>query len=222
MSTKRQGFTLIELLVVIAIIAILAAILFPVFAQAREKARQISSLSNCRQIGTAVMMYTQDWDEGLPLDSHSGEAGWLNTLQVYSKSRLLNRCPSDGSVNFIQPDGRSSSYAVNFYLTPSGGYPTLASVPSPADAVYLAESRDNKKDDHFHPILWTKRRGSSTVVDPRTELQVDRHSGGANCVFLDGHAKWHRFEQLWNPEANPPLNAFDPNTAAPGTITGHG
>src|SRR5687767_10409315 len=107
MKNDRRGFTLIELLVVIAIIAILAAILFPVFAQAREKARQVSCLSNGRQIGTAVMMYCQDWDEGLPLNNHSGaDAGWLTTLQAYSRSRLLNRCPSDASPNFFQDKGR--------------------------------------------------------------------------------------------------------------------
>jgi prepilin-type N-terminal cleavage/methylation domain-containing protein len=69
---RRNGFTLIELLVVIAIIAILAAILFPVFAQAREKARQTQCLSNMRQMGLAVQMYLQDFDERFPLDSHTG------------------------------------------------------------------------------------------------------------------------------------------------------
>ena len=69
---KQRGFTLIELLVVIAIIAILAAILFPVFAQAREKARQTQCLSNLKQIGNAVLMYAQDYDESYPIDSSSG------------------------------------------------------------------------------------------------------------------------------------------------------
>ena len=68
--SRQQGFTLIELLVVIAIIAILAAILFPVFAQAREKARSISCLSNCKQMGTAATMYSQDYDETLPSWTH--------------------------------------------------------------------------------------------------------------------------------------------------------
>src|SRR5437868_5491591 len=78
----RRGFTLIELLVVIAIIAILAAILFPVFAQAREKARQASCQSNLKQVGTAMMMYTQDYDEmyvpGGPIDNIASNVPWAN------------------------------------------------------------------------------------------------------------------------------------------------
>ena len=70
---SRRGFTLIELLVVIAIIAILAAILFPVFAQARDKARMATCLSNCKQIGLATMMYAQDYDERLPIISFGGQ-----------------------------------------------------------------------------------------------------------------------------------------------------
>jgi prepilin-type N-terminal cleavage/methylation domain-containing protein/prepilin-type processing-associated H-X9-DG protein len=219
MKHGRQGFTLIELLVVVAIIAILAGIMFPVFAQARDKARQVSCLSNCRQIGLSVQMYGQDWDEGLPLTSHSGvDAGWLTTLQAYSKSRLLNRCPSDASANLFATAGRFSSYAINAYFTPSGGYQTLAAISSPSNVVYLGEYKDGKTGDHMHPMLW-QSANSGTVIDPRSELEVTRHGGGAVYVFLDGHAKWHRFEQLWNPEANPPVNAFNPGAA---TVSGFG
>src|SRR5215216_1764267 len=88
---KRRGFTLIELLVVIAIIAILAAILFPVFAQAREKARAASCLSNCKQIGTALYMYAQDYDEVLPTWNYAlagGFATW-DLPQYYWDALLL-------------------------------------------------------------------------------------------------------------------------------------
>jgi prepilin-type N-terminal cleavage/methylation domain-containing protein/prepilin-type processing-associated H-X9-DG protein len=206
MRPIHRGFTLIELLVVIAIIAILAAILFPVFAQAREKARSVSCLSNCRQIGMAIHMYVQDWDEGLVLTEHSDGSSWIDTLQPYSKSRLLNRCPSDGSTNWDRPIApatvtRHASYGTNFYLTPKGGFPTLASVQSPAATIYLGEMVENKTGDHFHPTLWVRMRPGQLVIDPLTELATTRHQGGANYVYVDGHAKWHRFEQTWNPAA---------------------
>src|SRR5688572_16786896 len=103
--TPSKGFTLIELLVVIAIIAILAAILFPVFAQAREKARVASCMSNCKQIGLAVQMYTNDYDENLP---YSGVYGtnhpvykqgygwgmWVVLLNPYIKNLQVWQCPS--------------------------------------------------------------------------------------------------------------------------------
>ncbi len=100
---KRSGFTLIELLVVIAIIAILAAILFPVFARAREKARQTTCLSNCKEMGLALMMYTQDSDECLPTHETpcaAGAAGsftnldWYEQLQPYAKNTQIFSCPS--------------------------------------------------------------------------------------------------------------------------------
>jgi prepilin-type N-terminal cleavage/methylation domain-containing protein len=115
-QSSRRGFTLIELLVVIAIIAILAAILFPVFAQAREKARAATCLSNLKQLGTASIMYTQDWDEhwyahrwnsgpnSNPLISTTGPGSfisyqalsktfWISMLQPYVKSTNVFLCP---------------------------------------------------------------------------------------------------------------------------------
>src|SRR5690348_8811341 len=108
-SRGRGGFTLIELLVVIAIIAILAAILFPVFAQAREKARQTSCLSNTKQLGTALMMYVQDYDEMFPKSHGNNGKGapdfdiwstsWAVVVQPYIKNYGVFRCPDDGNTN---------------------------------------------------------------------------------------------------------------------------
>ena len=97
---RRRGFTLIELLVVIAIIAILAAILFPVFAKAREKARQTSCLSNLKQMSLAFLQYAQDYDEGLP--THATQCGygtngslqWFEQIQPYCKNTQMFQCPS--------------------------------------------------------------------------------------------------------------------------------
>ena len=96
----RSAFTLVELLVVIAIIAILAAILFPVFAQAREKARQITCTSNLRQTGMATLMYVQDYDERVPMSIYDAGGHWFavgHALETYTKNMRIWVCPSDGA-----------------------------------------------------------------------------------------------------------------------------
>jgi prepilin-type N-terminal cleavage/methylation domain-containing protein/prepilin-type processing-associated H-X9-DG protein len=120
---SQAGFTLIELLVVIAIIAILAAILFPVFAQAREKARQTACLSNMKQIGTGIMMYKQDYDETFPaFKLHdtgpfgpSRPYGWGDCFQSYVKSTQIMRCPSTGSPpnSGANPNLAYTDYCIN-------------------------------------------------------------------------------------------------------------
>src|SRR5579883_996778 len=92
---RSNGFTLIELLVVIAIIAILAAILFPVFAKAREKARQASCMSNEKQIGLAILQYVQDNDELMPVSNNGQGRGWAGEIYAYAKSAQLFKCPDD-------------------------------------------------------------------------------------------------------------------------------
>ncbi len=120
-ASFRKGFTLIELLVVIAIIAILAAILFPVFAQAREKARAISCVSNEKQISLSWMMYTQDYDETVTPYSSTGSSGgivspWTLVLQPYTKNYQVFKCPDSTyaigytyNANMARADGYNSS-----------------------------------------------------------------------------------------------------------------
>jgi len=112
---RKNGFTLIELLVVIAIIAILAAILFPVFAQAREKARAITCVSNMKEIGTATMMYAQDYDETYPCGWGSldgGQSMWRNTLQPYiQKYGNLTPTASDTEPWYDNPTSSNGIYS---------------------------------------------------------------------------------------------------------------
>jgi prepilin-type N-terminal cleavage/methylation domain-containing protein/prepilin-type processing-associated H-X9-DG protein len=132
-ASRTRGFTLIELLVVIAIIAILAAILFPVFAQAREKARAISCLSNMKQLTTAIQMYTQDYDETFPVGFDGvtwvGNDLWPQKVQPYVKSLGIFVCPDDGAGGPIHSSdarwgdkswmGWGISYASNGYYDPN-------------------------------------------------------------------------------------------------------
>ena len=163
MPHLRRAFTLIELLVVIAIIAILAAILFPVFAQAREKARQASCASNLKQMGIAILQYNQDFDEAYAMamwgSSASGtRCSWPAMIQPYVKSTAIFTCPSDtgnygktpGTISdpagcSASPTGYSVSYIYNYYLAgnnnPNGGVITssLPQLPAPATTVMMTD-----------------------------------------------------------------------------------
>ena len=139
---KQQGFTLIELLVVIAIIALLAAILFPVFAKAREKARQTACLSNEKQLGLGYLQYSQDYDELLPCgDINAAGRGWASVIYSYVKSVNVYQCPDDATLNV--PARLSYGENGNFEYTtfgPTTNHETpLSKFGSPAKTVLLFE-----------------------------------------------------------------------------------
>jgi prepilin-type N-terminal cleavage/methylation domain-containing protein len=147
---SRAGFTLIELLVVMAIIAILAAILFPVFATAREAARKTSCVSNARQLVTAVTMYAQDCEEELPFATFDSAGmmtnSWMMDVSPYIKNGSIWKCPSDPNPNNTWDGTRadaSVSYGYNFLFLNSR---SLASVNKPSETILLMDSADTAKE----------------------------------------------------------------------------
>ncbi len=207
MSTTRnstsRGFTLIELLVVIAIIAILAAILFPVFAQAREKARQITCLSNEKQMGLAFLQYVQDYDETFPYaQSQVGNDAtnvplWPTFIYPYTKSGQESTDASGVSYNYGQggiftcpsypvPE-QGTSYAVSLLIDPIGNYPqnptyvpppaaTLSQFQSPADTLLVAE------------VGVTDGSGVYGYMDPTENIWTDTVGtppGSVNSIHYD-------------------------------------
>ncbi len=197
MSGKR-GFTLIELLVVIAIIAILAAILFPVFAKAREKARQSSCLSNIKQIATAMLMYVQDYDEEFP-DKYWGSTSryewpngaisrgmWIPSIYPYVKNIQVFQCPSNPYRWKGQYIGNGFSYPINNYID---GY-LLSDIRYPAECVmnicgwyYWSSGANNYESSGGNP--------------PGGPSVKKWHNDGTNVAFVDGHGKWMKYQNIW-------------------------
>ncbi len=205
---SRRAFTLIELLVVIAIIAILAAILFPVFAQVREKARSIDCLSNLRQIGLAAGMYFADHDGQLYFH-HAGlaEIFWKDELAPYMKNDRIGICRSDPATALVNPNsGRVErpSYLINAYFTHNSPpadptYPLPANkyvqddprMVSPAETILFCESgitaQGHNQDDYD---AWN----GLAAVEPL--FNVRRHNDGTNYAFVDGHAAWRKYPTI--------------------------
>lgn len=201
-NQNTKAFTLIELLVVIAIIAILAAILFPVFAKAREKARQTSCASNLKQIASAWLMYVQDYDETACMAYYysadfSQEYSWdyhidWNTGQAldgfltpYTKSGQINKCPSFGGETWGRPN---SGYAYNSpYIGGDSWYgiapATIGGINSPAETALFADA------GYGNPL-----NGCQYLRPPSDPVFVAgkahfRHGGTANVAYVDGHVK---------------------------------
>jgi prepilin-type N-terminal cleavage/methylation domain-containing protein/prepilin-type processing-associated H-X9-DG protein len=197
--TKKRAyaFTLIELLVVVAIISILAAILFPVFARARESARRASCVSNLKQIGLGVIMYTQDYDEHYPSVNWSGGTyrwpsgstssanPWYLKTYPYVKSVQLYNCPSaDASLMWDGSYSKSGllSYGANIHFFTSSGSQNLAGVDKPSQTVMIVDSNFQSMEPFFND-------GAAPWWNVDRAL-LDRHLSGSNFLFGDGHVKW--------------------------------
>ena len=211
--THRKGFTLIELLVVIAIIAILAAILFPVFARAREKARSSSCLSNLKQIGLAALQYSQDYDEFFPAwgtwDQSVGN--WLyiyNALAPYMKNLQIIDCPSDewngNALAAWESPNNVCWYNNEMHVSYAAGH-------IPGEWVGSVVWPDGNAWNHTTPHLdhpWNKLSRqkdpagtismiegdapefwSTNHIEVWVNVGYHRHNGIMNATFCDGHSK---------------------------------
>jgi len=186
----RRGFTLIELLVVIAIIAILAAILFPVFARAREKARQTSCLSNVKQLSLGNVMYAQDYDERTVIFAQGASGGnpqWHYLIEPYLKNENIYICASQNPT--VVWYGRRISYGIHR----STGV-KLSEIQKPAETLALADVRYLDDENNSCAVFY---------VPPGNTLGSygclsDRHNDGLNVGFYDGHAKWMKRLTVWN------------------------
>jgi prepilin-type N-terminal cleavage/methylation domain-containing protein/prepilin-type processing-associated H-X9-DG protein len=215
----RRGFTLIELLVVIAIIGILAAILFPVFARARENARRSSCQSNLKQIGLGIMQYVQDYDEYYPLAFHrvagntnnfqvqNNETGWAWDVQPYIKSSQVFHCPSSSmeqvwpaSATTNQATPLASDYAYNRNIGFEGA---LASNDRSVKASAFTYVANTLMIYHHVPTgTGSSTPGNVCVGAGAKAAQIDSggagrsriHLDGSNYMMADGHVKWYKGE----------------------------
>ncbi len=218
----RKGFTLIELLVVIAIIAILAAILFPVFSRAREQARKTTCLSNMKQIGMALMMYVQDWDETFPFlgcwgcgtgpDANNPLCTPQAKIYPYVKNTDIFACPStagDAATMVLYYDAGQNLARVG------GGWPfppeftgkvvsigwndkmyaaKQAELPTPAETAVFADAIFAFSCGGTR-VVYANACASACTPSLRLKRNT-RHTEGENLVFADGHAKWMPYLQI--------------------------
>lgn len=228
--TYRRGFTLIELLVVIAIIAILAAILFPVFAKAKAMAKQTQCLSNGKQIGLGLYLYLNDSDDTLPMANYPGtyvgppftvfswhagagvaELNWADLILPYTKNSKIFRCPDDdtgyATFNGATVPGEFLSYALNYYFFKQpNGVSNFSLTGGNMSAITTPSSK-----------LFVTETGSGSNFelmrpdrwkDAKGHLLLERHTGGSIYVYADTHAHYRRMPQWWK-TVNPPWSNPD-------------
>lgn len=207
-SAHKKGFTLIELLVVIAIIALLAAILFPVFARARENARRSSCQNQLKQMGVALLQYAQDYDETYCQNDSINNLRWCDRLLPYIKNTQVFRCPSAraSDIQTTGTPGLQLTYVLNnvyrggadirIFEQGAGGPVGIASIQDVAGTVSFMDGYGG-----FQFLDCTGPKNFN--ADPPTMqgsigqgFAVARHLGTINTAFLDGHVKAMKLEEL--------------------------
>jgi prepilin-type N-terminal cleavage/methylation domain-containing protein/prepilin-type processing-associated H-X9-DG protein len=214
---KKLAFTLIELLVVIAIIAILAAILFPVFAQAKAAAKRTACLSNARQIGTAALLYAGDFDDGVvPTELGSDpETFWGDHLGPYLKNRQVLTCPAENATFRFRdplpgfPLGLSIEWSYHYAINDvkdAAGLPlgavghSFTEFSDPAGTIFAVDgwpaTEEPSSGEERHEIAWVL--GSRDAVNNPQDDGNPRHTGTFNFIACDGHAKNRKREKRTN------------------------
>lgn len=197
-SPRLRAFTLIELLVVIAIIALLAAILFPVFSRARENARRSSCLNNMKNLGTAIMMYATDYDEMLPYEEYAwnttGKNHWDKMVFPYVKNVQVFQCPSGTGQQINVENGTdwpakpNRDYAMNDWLCGTAVTATkrlkLPQIQNTADIFLIGEGLRTNLGGWYSAIQYGTTAGGGAFVRPNAHLE------GSTFMYCDGHAKW--------------------------------
>jgi prepilin-type processing-associated H-X9-DG protein/prepilin-type N-terminal cleavage/methylation domain-containing protein len=213
--TVRAGFSLVEVLVIVAIVAVLAAILFPLFARSQEKGRSTTCLANMRQIGTAVLLYAQDSDNQMPLNASDvkdfantkGEEwhpNWLSGITPYTRNTALFRCPEavpaqdDAALPNAAPG--ITPTAVSDSSVQGNGVVMqrrLTDIPAPDRIVFLGEERIRVSRALLRPRLgsgdsYNSWHGLDDVT--HEERYNNNHNGGGNLLFCDGHSTWRKLD----------------------------
>jgi len=243
---KHKAFTLIELLVVIAIISILAAILFPVFARARENARRASCMSNLKQLGLGVMQYVQDYDEKYPMNvfDNNGDAQyqmWYTTLQPYVKSTQIFQCPSSNLPIYHSYGANENVMTLGYGAVGDSHHRnviSMASVDSPSTTYLIMDFGQYNSNSYgakiaanadYLPGMGDAAGLAASACPTHTNATYDqymndcmsgRHFGGVNVMFADGHAKWVRSDTVRQEAYKGPNGAWAYSTSEPPASAG--